>query len=183
MATMKTLTILGCICATVALVFLPAVFAPLAMLIGALTLTREKWEHGAAVIVLAGACGYYSMSTWMPLNGFPETVPIEASFENPPQLPPASPSDWHLLSLQTRMISNNDDQPVYAWKLVVRNEGLQPAVFHGSLQFQDPRGVTLVQGKVEGYEVPAGTVGVFTGSMPLNSRGRVARVVPQFGDV
>lgn len=180
---MKTLTIFGCICATAALVFLPAVFAPLAMLIGVLTLTRGKLEHGVVVIVLAGACGYYAMAGWMPLSGFPETVPIEASFENSPQLPPASPSDWRLLSLQTRMVSNNDERPVYAWKLVVRNEGLQPAMFHGSLQFQDPSGVTLVQGKVEGYEVPAGTVGVFTGSLPLNSRGRVARVVPHLGGV
>lgn len=180
---MKTLTIVGCVCATVALVFLPAVFAPLAMVIGAVTLTRGKMEHGVTVIVLAGACGYYAMSAWMPLNGFPETVPIEASFDNSPQLPPTSPSDWRLLSLQTRMISNTDDHPVYAWKLVVRNEGLQPAVFHGSIQFQDPRGVTLVQGRVEGYEVPAGTVGVFTGSLPLSSHSRVARVVPQFGGV
>lgn len=176
---MKTLTIIGCVCALTALAFVPAVFAPLAMVMGAVTLTKGKVEHGVAVIVLAGACGYYSLAAWMPLTGFPEMVPIQADFEASPQLPPGSPRDWRLLSLQTRMISDNDDQPVYAWKLVVRNEGLQPAVFHGSIQFQDPRGVTLVQGRVDGYQVPAGMVGVFTGSMPLNSRGRVARAVPQ----
>ena len=180
---MKTLPIVGCICAMLALVFLPAVFALLAMIIGVVTLTTGKMEHGLSLIVLAGVCGYYTMASWKPLDGFPETVPIEASFVTDPGLPPATPNDWRLLSLQTRLVSTNNEQPVYAWKLVVRNESFQPEVFHGAIQFQDPRGVTLVVGQVQGYEVPAGTIGVFTGSMVLNGRGRVARAVPQIAGV
>ena len=176
---MKTITFAGCISAMLALAIWPGPFTLLAIAMGVVLLAKGKWEHGFAVVILAGGCGYYAMSSWMPLGGSVEAAPIKALLNNTQQ--PATPPDWRVLSLDSRVI-NQDGGPTCEWKLEVRNESLQAAMFRGSLQFQDSHGVTVSESRIAGYKVAAGAVAVFTGSLPLDHGLRVARVVPQIGD-
>ena len=177
---MKTLTIAGCIFACLSLCFWPAPFTMLAMAMGIVLLAKGKWEHGLAVVIFAGTCGYYAMSSWMPLGGAVQAAPLKVMMIDNSTQQPVSPQDWRVLSLESRVI-NKDEGPVCEWKLVVRNESLQPAMFLGSLQFQDNRGTTLTEGRIAGYKVSAGAVATFEGSLPLEHGIRVSRVVPQIG--
>jgi hypothetical protein len=178
---MRTLIIGGCVCALLGLVVFPAVFVLLAMTMGVAVLAKGKVEQGIAVILLAGGCGYYAMASWKPLDGFREQSPVVSLIEAAPQLP-AGGNQWRVVSLQARVSNNHDAGPVCDWKLVVRNESLQPKVFHGQVQFQDTHGVTVLAGQVNGYQVPAGTLGVFTGSTPIKNGIKLARVVPQISE-
>jgi len=176
---MRTLTIGGCICAIVALVFLPVVFVPAAATMGLVVLAKGKWANGVAVILLAAGCGYCALASWKPLDTFKEANPIKTMLITPdPQLPPGT-KDWRLLSLEAHTVNVSDHDPVCEWKLVVRNESLQPEVFRGELQFEDARGTVVTEGHVESYKVPAGTVAIISGSLPLKNGVHVARVVPQ----
>jgi hypothetical protein len=175
---MRTLTIGGFVFALVALVTLPVPFTLLAMTMGLIVLAKGKLANGSAVIMVAGVCGYCALHAWKPLDTFHEVNPLETMVEPAPQLPPAGHNDWRLLSLEARTVGQADG-PVCEWKLVVRNESFQPQVYRGSLEFQDPRGTVVTEGRVESYKVPAGTVAVLTGSLPLRNGVRVARVVPQ----
>ncbi|HZP23452.1 MAG TPA: hypothetical protein VFB04_08395 [Terriglobales bacterium] len=178
---MKSLTITGCVLALISLYFLPPLFALLAMMIGVITLLKGRLENGVAVIVLAGACGYYGMSKAMPLDDFS----LKASVKNVkgmfgPETQPvlvATP-EWHVVSLETQ-VSKSEVDPVCTWKLVVRNDSLQPAVFRGVIEFQDSRGVKISQDRVEGPQIPAGLVGTFEGSLVIKGGTHIARAVPQ----
>ena len=159
---MSSLTIAGCVCGLLALFVLPWLFAPVGLLLGVVALTKGRVENGIAVIVLAGACGYYGVSQ----SGTKPAVGAGAA-------------DWSIVSLETQMITSSNADPVCSWKLVVKNDSAQPAVFHGSIEFQDAHGVKVSQDQVEGAAVGSGSVGVFTGSLTIKSRTKVARAVPQ----
>ena len=174
---MKSLTILGCVLALLALVWFPIGFAIMAMLLGVVSLIKGRAENGIAVIVLAAGCGYY---------GFMQTVPLADNLWQSMGLgamaqastAPKAPTDWRVVSLQTH-VSNADADPVCSWRLELKNESLHPATFQGAIEFQDAQGGTISQGRVEPMQVPAGTVGIFTGSVVLKDSRRVARAVPQ----
>lgn len=51
----------GYVCAAVALLFLPPVFALVAFIIGIINLTRNQIGHGIAQIVLSVICGFFGM--------------------------------------------------------------------------------------------------------------------------
>jgi hypothetical protein len=178
---MSSLTIAGCVCGLLALFVLPWLFAPVGLLLGVVALTKGRVENGIAVIVLAGACGYYGVSA--PANFIDElwsSVDLKTVLQ--PGTKPAveaSAADWSIVSLETQMITSSNADPVCSWKLVVKNDSAQPAVFHGSIEFQDAHGVKVSQDQVEGAAVGSGSVGVFTGSLTIKSRTKVARAVPQ----
>jgi hypothetical protein len=178
---MKSLTITGCVLALISLYFLPPIFALLAMAVGVITLLKGRLENGVAVIVLAGACGYYGMAKAMPLDDFSlkaSVQSVKAMFGPETQPVLVATPEWHVVSLETH-VATVDADPVCTWKLVVRNDSLQPAVFHGVIEFQDSRGVKVSQDRVEGPEIPAGMVGTFEGSLTVPSGTHIARAVPQ----
>jgi hypothetical protein len=55
------LIVAGYVCAAVALLFLPPVFALAAFIIGIINLTRNQIGHGIAQIVLSVICGFFGM--------------------------------------------------------------------------------------------------------------------------
>jgi hypothetical protein len=180
---MSSLTIAGCVCGLLALFLLPWLFAPVGLLLGVVALTKGRVENGLAVIVLAGACGYYGVSA--PANFIDEmwsSVDLRTVLKPGPKPVAASAANWSIVSLETQMIKSGDADPVCSWKLVVKNDSAQPAVFHGSIEFQDAHGIKVSQDRVEGAAVGPGSLGVFTGSLTIKSRTKVARAVPQISD-
>ena len=178
---MKSLTITGCVLALISLYFLPPVCALLAMMVGVLALIRGRLENGIAVIVLAGACGYYGMAKAMPLDDFSLKASVQnvkSMFGSETQPVLVAMPEWHVVSLDTR-VSTADADPVCSWKLVVRNDSLQAADFRGVIEFQDSRGAKVSQDRVEGPKIPAGSVGIFEGSVVIKSGTRIARAVPE----
>jgi hypothetical protein len=177
---MKSLTIFGCVCALLSLVWFSIGFALLAMTIGVVSLLKGRVENGLAVIVLAGACGFYGVShNVMPTDDLWDAMKLGTLMHQPTQPDTtASATDWRVISLQTR-VTATDSAPVCTWKLQVRNDSLHPAVFHGAIEFQDAHGATVSQDRVEGMQVQAGAVAVFTGSVAVNGGKKIARAVPQ----
>ncbi len=178
---MRSLTIAGCIFALLALFFFPIAFALLAIVLGVATLAKGKVEHGLAVIVLAAACGYYGITSSLhPLDGLwtpSEIVALVKQARQPASV--ASGENWHVVSLQTRVDNTADVDPVCSWKLEIKNDSTQPATFHGLIEFQDAHGVKVSEDRVEGAQVGAGAVGVFTGSLVVKGKTKIARAVPQ----
>jgi hypothetical protein len=176
---MSSLTILGSVCGLLALFLLPGLFAPLGMLMGVISLLKGRMENGLAVIVLAGVCGYYGSTTSVSLvRDYIGSVDA-ASLLNPtsPTKVDRDKTNWHVVSLETHMTSNDAD-PVYAWKLVVKNDSMKPEMFRGAIEFQDGKGAKVTEQPVEGYQVAAGAVGIFTGEVAIKGQ-KVARAVPQ----
>ena len=174
---MKSVTIAGGICALVALAFLPAGFGVLGMLLGVMTLAKGRADHGLAVIVLAAVCGYYGMASSLTFWG---KVPVQHWFaEAIAPAPAIGTPHWQILSLETRVTKTSDTDPVCSWKLTVKNDSLQSGLFQGSIEFQDNNGIKLAEDTVQGTQVAAGTIGVFTGSVAIKTSKRVARAVPQ----
>lgn len=180
---MKSLTIFGCVCALLSLVWFSIGFAMLAMIIGVVSLLKGRVENGLAVIVLAGTCGFYGVSHNVLLaDDLWESMKLGTLMHQPTQVnAAASATDWRVISLQTR-VTATDSAPVCTWRLQVRNDSLHPAVFHGAIEFQDAHGATVSQDRVAGTQVPAGGVAVFTGSVAVNGGKKIARAVPQIGD-
>lgn len=176
---MSSLTIVGSVFSLLALILLPGLFAPLGMLMGVVSLLKGRMENGVAVIVLAGVCGYYGSTTSLSLVR-DYIGSVDAASLLSPTKPTEAPQDdttWQVVSLETHQTSNDAD-PVYAWKLVVKNDSLKPAVFRGTIEFQDGKGVKVTEQPVQGYQVEAGAVGVFTGSIAVKGQ-KIARAVPQ----
>jgi hypothetical protein len=176
---MSSLTIVGSVFSLLALVLLPGLFAPLGMLMGIISLLKGRMENGVAVIVLAGVCGYYGSTTSMSfMRDYIGSVDA-ASLLSPtkPNRNVVDDTNWKVVSLETHMTSDDAD-PIYAWKLVVKNDSMKPATFRGAIEFQDGKGAKVTQQPVKGYEVAAGAVGVFTGSIAIKGP-KVARAVPQ----
>src|SRR5271165_953230 len=176
---MRSLTIAGCVCGVLALFILPVVFAPLGMILGVAALAKGRAENGMAVIVLAAVCGYYGLTNSLHFLNLTSTSDIVDLLRSAP--PPPSPIDnsWRVVSLQTRVTTPNDVDPVCSWKLEVKNDSAQPKIFRGSIEFQDEHGMKVSEDRVDGYTVAPGTIGVFTGSVVVKSKIRIARAVPQ----
>lgn len=179
---MKSMTILGCVCAFLSLVWFPPGFALLAMIIGVVGLLKGRVENGLAVIALAGTCGFYGMSHRVLLaDDLVDSMKSGIGIEQLTQPAPHSPDDWRIVSLQTQ-VSTTAPEPVCTWRLQVRNDSLHPAVFHGTIAFQDAHGAVVSQDRVEGNQVAAGAVAVFTGSTVIKDSRKIARAVPQVVD-
>jgi len=177
---MKSLTILGCVCAVLSLVWFSAGFALLAMVIGVVSLLKGRVENGLAVVILAGACGYYGISHNVLLaDDLWESMKLGALIQRPVQPVAASTAaDWRVVSLETR-VTTTDAAPVCSWRLQVRNESQHPSAFHGTIEFQDAHGAAVSQDRVDGRQVAAGGVAEFTGSKVIQSGKKIARAVPQ----
>jgi len=178
---MSSLTIAGCVCGLVALFVLPWLFAPVGILLGVVALTKGRVENGLAVVVLAGLCGYYGLSA--PANFINElwsSVDFKTLLKPGEKAPAAdNAANWSIVSLESRITTTGDADPVCSWKLVVKNDSAQPAVFHGSIEFQDAHGLKVSQDRVEGPQVGPGSVGVFSGSVTIKNGTKVARAVPE----
>jgi hypothetical protein len=149
------------------------------MVFGAAALAKGRAENGIAVIVLAAVCGYYGITNSLHFFNLWTAADVVDLLRSAP--PPPSPIDnnWHVVSLQTRVTSTSDVDPICSWRLEVKNDSAQPKLFHGSIEFQDEHGVKISEDHVAGYTVAPGTVGVFTGSLAVKSKIKIARAVPQ----
>jgi len=181
---MKSFVIAGCACALLSLAFLPLLFAVIGMTLGVAVIAKGRIDHGFAVILFAATCGYYSISSGVSLVGtYWGDVHIPTWLElAPQQVRAASVPDWHVVSLETRTKKIDAASSVCRWKLVVSNDSSQAAVFRGSIEFQDAQGVRLATDRLDvdrSGPVPAGSQRVFTGSLAINSKKKVARAVPQ----
>ena len=86
-----------------------------------------------------------------------------------------------MVSLQTRVTKTSDARSLCSWKLIVRNDSSRPAIFHGSIVFQDAHGTNVSADNVNvsgSTQVAAASEGVFTGSQVISSDKKVARAVP-----
>jgi len=181
--TMSSLTIAGFLFGLVSLFFLPVVFAPLGMGLGVVTLLKGRAENGLAVIVIAAVCGYFGFASTLPLDNPWNTESVrtvESWFNNSPPVAVLPANDvWQVVSLESHVSQDGDDDPVCSWRLVVKNNSQQPTTFHGTIDLQDSQGVSVVQDPIQGYSVAPGALGIFTGSTPIRSKTRIARAVPQ----
>ncbi|HTA23028.1 MAG TPA: hypothetical protein VK763_05805 [Terriglobales bacterium] len=110
------------------------------------------------------------------------TEPVQAEPSSSPAIiataPPAE--DWHVVSLETRIIDANSQYKTYSWKLTVKNESAFPAVFYGSVEFQDADGFKLEDDFVNvdrNIQVPATSEGVFTGTRIIDNATIVAHEI------
>ncbi len=187
---MKSLVPAACVCAIVALVFLPPLFALAGMALGVGVIARGKMEHGVILVLLAAVCGYLGMSWSLSADDSVEGIlwrnVVLASGEMRPATAPApakaaTPSDWEIVSLKTRVTKVDAAHSLCSWKLVIRNDSPRPAVFHGSIDFQDAHGLELLKDPVNDRgttQIAAASEGVFTGSQTISSTVKPARAVP-----
>ena len=175
---MKLLAIAGLIAAMFAMVLWPVLFAILGTALAVVLLVTKRTEHGLVLLVLAGGCGLYGLSGWRPQGNKALDEYLQAKLDASKE--PTNPRDWRIVSLKARVVKEDPDT-VCEWKLTVRNEGLKPEMFRGSIQFQDSRGTTVAEKKIEGSMVPAGTVAVFSGSLAMMHGLKIARAMPQIG--
>jgi putative sterol carrier protein len=76
---------------------------------------------------------------------------------------------WSIVDLQTRVTEQNDTWWRYAWKLTIRNDGVGPATFDGTIQFLDADGFLVEDTNIFDLQVAAGATGVFTGAALVNA--------------
>jgi hypothetical protein len=142
---MKRLLTAGYVCALVPLIFLPPAFGLAAVLIGVIVLARGRVGHGIAIVVLAVTCGYVGMYfgdfvwrsfvTPRPYNSQPsDTAPLVPLAQTP------LPQDWHVVSIETRVIESNDLESRYAWKVTIQNDSSDASGFQGEIEFLDADG-------------------------------------------
>ena len=110
------------------------------------------------------------------------TGPIQTEpTSSPATIATMSPvEDWHLVSLETRVIDANSQYKTYSWKLVLKNDSALPAVFYGKVEFQDADGFKLDDDFVNidrNIQVPAASEGVFTGTRIIENAKIVAHEV------
>jgi|SRR5271166_2440439 len=179
---MKKLLIAGYVSGFVALLFLPPAFGLAGIVIGIIALAKGRVGHGIALIVIAVTCGFFGMYIgWIGLGNLllqlQTPVPSRST-----QSPAAQPivRDWHVVSIESRVTESNNVYSVYSWKLTIRNDSAEPAVFHGWVEFQDSDGFKLADDAVNierDIQVPAASEGVFTGSRDIENTKQVARTV------
>jgi len=183
---MKSFITVGCVSALLGLIFFPPL-AVIGMICGVLLLARNRLNIGAAILVIAAAAGYLGMVLDLPYGDIVwRNVSHAVWSASQPQSETTSKSavnsqDWHIVSLQTKVTKTDGPYSLCSWKLVVRNDSAQPAIFHGSIEFQDARGVKVLADKVNvngSTQVAAESDGVFTGSQLISSQKKVARAVP-----
>ncbi len=163
---MKTLLIAGYVCALVALIFLPPAFALAAIVIGVIVLARGRIGNGIAIIVIGAVCGYYGLffgdAIWRTLNN-PRSSSSQSSSTVAPSLPAPMTQDWHVVSIDGRITESDETQTRYAWKLIIRNDSTEPAVFDGKVEFQDADGFIVETDSDWDMQVPAESDATFTG--------------------
>jgi len=182
---MNSFITIGCVSALLGLIFFPPL-AVVGMICGVLLLARNRLNIGVTILVIAAAAGYLGMVLDLPYGEIVwRNVSHAAWYATQPQsqaqtAPTALNShDWHIVSLETRVTKADGPYSLCSWKLVVRNDSSQPATFHGSIEFQDAKGVKVLADNVNGStEVAGDSEGVFTGSQMISSKKKVARAVP-----
>lgn len=178
---MKIVTTLACISALVALFFFPA-FAVLGMALSLVLFVRGRVAHGLAMMVIVGVCGYLGMTLNLPYGdaawrAIANTTRLAAQANAEP---PAAPK-FEIVSLESRMAKASRGQSVCSWKLVLKNESPQVAVFDGIIEFQDASGAKLFEERINPGATQAAPARdtVFTGSVNISSDKKVARAVPR----
>jgi len=146
----------GYMCAFASLGFFPLPLALAGVVIGIMVLSRERLGHGIALIVLSVLCGYIGMS-WSTAVWNRVLLPQTTTSTDSAELP------WHVVSIESRITSADDVQTKYAWKLTIRNDSRQPAVFSGPIEFQDADGFIVDQDIALDLKVRGTSSGVFTG--------------------
>jgi len=76
---------------------------------------------------------------------------------------PSPTQDWHVVSIDGRITESDETQTRYAWKLVIRNDSAQPAVFSGKVEFQDADGFIVETDSDWNMQVAAESDATFTG--------------------
>ncbi len=106
-----------------------------------------------------------------------QTVASDQSNQSPTS-PSRAPS-WRVVSIESRITSSDDVQTKYAWKLTVRNDSGEPAVFSGPIEFQDADGFIVDSDYALDLQVAPASDGVFTGYalMKTEDARKVARTV------
>ena len=174
-----SLLIAGYTCALVALLFLPSAFALAGFVIGIIVLIRGRVGHGVALIVLATTCGYVGMYfgtvVWNSLVT-PNTAPYQSQRSSVSR---PFATDWHVVSIESRVTESNNVWSKYAWKLTIRNDSAEPAVFSGEIEFQDSDGFIVDSDTAVNMRVEGSSEGVFTGYdlIKAESTGKVVRTV------
>jgi hypothetical protein len=88
--------------------------------------------------------------------------------------------DWHVVSIESRITESNQVYTEYSWKLVVQNDSTNPAVFYGTVEFQDADGFKLDDDEVNfnrSVQVAPSSQGVFTGSKYIEVPKKVSKTV------
>lgn len=185
---MKSFITVGCVSALLGLIFFPPI-AVIGMICGVLLLARNRLNIGVTILVIAAAAGYLGMVIDLPYGEIVwRNVSHAVWYASQPQSQAETTSkaapgshDWHVVSLETRVTKADGPYSLCSWKLVVRNDSPQPAIFHGSIEFQDAKGAKVLADNVNvngSTQVAAESEGVFTGSQLISSKKKVARAVP-----
>jgi len=88
--------------------------------------------------------------------------------------------DWHVVSVESRITESNEVYTGYSWKLIIRNDSADPAIFDGWVEFQDADGFKLADDAVNldrSIQIAPASDGVFTGLRDIENTKRVARTV------
>ena len=178
---MKTVTTLACISALVALFFFPA-FAVFGMVLSLVLFVRGRVTHGIAMLVVVGVCGYLGMTLNLPYGdaawrAIANTTRLaaQASSDEP------TAAKFEVVSLQSQVAKASRGQSVCSWKLVIKNESPQVAVYDGVIEFQDASGAKLFEDRINpgATQAAPATEAVFTGSVSISSDNKVTRAIPK----
>jgi len=177
---MKSLLTAGYLCALVALFFVPPAFGIAALVIGIIVLAKGRVGHGIALIVIAVTCGFAGMYIgWMGLGNLLFLLLPPASQSTQSLVTRPATQDWHVVSIEGRITESDEAQSRYAWKLRIRNDSAQPAVFSGEVDFQDADGFIVSMDNALNMQVSGEGEGVFTGYTLMHTKDaqKVVRTV------
>jgi len=179
---MKSLTTIACISALLALFCFP-VLAVLGLICGLVIFVRGKAAQGMALLLVSAVCGGVGMMLDLPygdhvLQMITNTTRMAAAQANSES---AAAPTWTVVALDSKVSKPNHGQSLCEWKLVVRNDSHQVAVYRGTVEFQDAKGAKLFEATVnpDGTQVAPQAEGTFTGSGKVSSYQPVARAVPK----
>lgn len=181
---MKSLTTIACISALLALFCFP-VLAVIGLICGLVIFVRGKAAQGMALLLVSAVCGGagmmldlpYGEHLWQMITNTTRMAAAEANSKSAT----APAATWTVVALDSKVSKPNHGQSVCEWKLVVRNDSQQVAVYRGVVEFQDANGTKLFEAKVnpEGTQVAPQAEGTFTGAGKISSDQKVARAVPK----
>ena len=179
---MKSLTTIACISALLALFCFP-VLAVLGLICGLVIFVRGKAAQGMALLIVSAVCGGVGMMLDLPygehvLQMITNTTRMAAAEANTKS---ATAPTWTVVALDSKVSKPNHGQSVCEWKLVVRNDSQQVAVYRGTVEFQDAKGTKLFEATVnpDGTQVAPQAEGTFSGSAKVSADQPVARAVPK----
>jgi hypothetical protein len=152
------------------------------MVLSLILFVRGKVSHGIAMLVVVGVCGYLGMilnlpygdAAWRAISNTTRLA-AQASVEAP------TAPKFQVVSLESQVAKASRGQSVCSWKLVLKNDSPQVAVFHGTIEFQDANGAKLFEDTLnpDAMQAAPDADAVFTGSKSISSDTKVVRAVPR----